>query len=217
MTDAADRAPVARGDRAYELIRDELLETGAVAGRRRLVERELAEELEMSRTPVREALRRLAHDGLIEIGATGAYVPRRASLRDIQECFELRVLFEPFAAELAARRPHDDVAPFLASASSLAESVGRANAGFHAAVAEASGNLVLAQLIAAVNDRVARQGIHPRLDDGTRSRFAADHHAVVAAIAGGDPEAAAEAMRHHLRLVQTLVEAEISSRRAGRG
>jgi DNA-binding GntR family transcriptional regulator len=50
-----------------------------------------------------------------------------------------------------------------------------------------------------------------------RSRFAADHHAVVAAIAGGDPEAAAAAMRHHLRLVQTLVEAEISSRRAGRG
>jgi DNA-binding GntR family transcriptional regulator len=64
---------------------------------------------------------------------------------------------------------------------------------------------------------VARQGIHPRLDDGMRSRFAADHHAVVAAIAGGDPEAAAAAMRHHLRLVQTLVEAEISSRRAGRG
>ena len=81
----------------------------------RLVEASIAREMDVSRTPVREALSRLKNDGLIRSARAGGYTIITPSLTDIREIFEIRRALEPvaFAKVVAAARPDDDDA-FLA-------------------------------------------------------------------------------------------------------
>jgi DNA-binding GntR family transcriptional regulator len=185
--------PARLSEQAYERIRAELLSGGRLSRVGRLVERDVARRLSMSRTPVRDALRRLASEGLIEpAGAGGGYVRRRPSVRDVRECYELRLLLEPVAAALAARRPRTSGGP-----------AGRSDAEFHTWVAEASGNPVLARALRAVDDRLAVVGEETPIDS------AASQRAVLDAVRRQAPDAAAEAMRAHLRLELELLEAAL--------
>ncbi len=90
-------------DRAYQLLLDHIL-SGEFDVERALSERKLADSLQMGRTPVREAIRRLTRDGLIEVRpARGTYV-RKLTLEDIREIYEARIGIEGMAAYLAAER-----------------------------------------------------------------------------------------------------------------
>src|SRR5437763_6343326 len=80
----------------------QLLRTGAFAPAQRLVDATIAQQLNVSRTPVREALSRLTADGLLETKAGGFQVVTPTS-QDMTEIFELRRLLEPPAAHQAAR------------------------------------------------------------------------------------------------------------------
>ncbi|MDG4864320.1 GntR family transcriptional regulator, partial [Streptomyces sp. T-3] len=103
----ADRPPGSqRGslrDRAYETLRRRIIEAQLQPGQR-LVERDLAAELEVSRIPLREALRRLEADGLVLL------VPHRGALvapftpTDVRDLFDVRESLESLAARLAAER-----------------------------------------------------------------------------------------------------------------
>jgi DNA-binding GntR family transcriptional regulator len=183
--------PVPLTEQAYERIRAELLAGGRLSHAQRLVERDVARKLSMSRTPVRDALRRLAAEGLIEPLPGGGYARRRLTDRDVRECYELRLLLEPVAAGLAARR---------AAASSNRPQGGSGasepyeRAGFHAWVAEQSGNPVLAQVLQAVSARLLVGEVSGILDDAP-----AAHEAIAAAIRSGDADAASEEMALHLR------------------
>lgn len=87
----------------YERIRDRVLNGQYVPGTR-LVERDLAAEFEVSRSPVREALRRLQHEGLAESLATRGVVVKKLTRKDVTEIFDLREALEGLAARLAAER-----------------------------------------------------------------------------------------------------------------
>lgn len=101
-----DLAPVPRvplGNRAYDQILEQIL-AGRIAAGEHLVEQALAGQLDISRIGVREALRQLAHEGLVEIIPNrGAYV-RRFTAADIEEVFRLRAALETMAAELVVGR-----------------------------------------------------------------------------------------------------------------
>lgn len=82
--------------------------SGELAGGTRLLEVPLAEELEISRTPLRDALSRLTEEGLLERGRAGGFVVRRFTIADAIDSIELRGLLEGTAARLAAERGVSD-------------------------------------------------------------------------------------------------------------
>lgn len=93
--------------RAYEEIRQAIVEGRYPAGQR-LVEKNLGEEFQVSRTPVREALRALESEGLIVSLPNKGAVVRSLSAQDIYDIYDLRVRLESLAAERAARDPQPD-------------------------------------------------------------------------------------------------------------
>ncbi len=82
---------------------------GGLPGGTRLYEVALSEELEISRTPVREAMSRLAEEGLLERAPGGGFQVRSFSLRDVTDAIELRGVLEGTAARLAAEQGADIV------------------------------------------------------------------------------------------------------------
>lgn len=83
---------------------------GGIAGGTRLYEVALSEELQISRTPVREAMSRLAEEGLLERAPGGGFMVRSFSLRDVTDAIELRGVLEGTAARLAAEQGADPAA-----------------------------------------------------------------------------------------------------------
>lgn len=182
----------------------------------RLVEQELAERLAMSRTPVREALHRLALMGYIEPSSGGGYVTRRFAARDVREHYELRALLEPQAAALAARRDPEAIERALA-APVIAEQdqSDLGNARFHTAVAELSGNRALTRVVATIARRLASLRIYAQGDEEEQRRLAAGHDEVVRAIRFREPDGAARAMAEHLAFARDLLLDRLA--RAGDG
>jgi DNA-binding GntR family transcriptional regulator len=97
-------ATVNLGDRVIEQIRTAVI-TGKLAPGETIRDVQLAEELGVSRTPVREALHRLQSDGLIEPGERTGWVVSRFTEQDVRELFQLRRLLEPVGLEELERDP----------------------------------------------------------------------------------------------------------------
>jgi DNA-binding GntR family transcriptional regulator len=100
---------------AYEQIRQAIVEGRYHAGQR-LVEKRLGEEFDVSRTPIREALRMLESEGLVVSLPNKGSVVRPLTAQDIYDIYELRVRLESLAAERAARNPTPEQLEVLASA-----------------------------------------------------------------------------------------------------
>ncbi|GAA1679118.1 GntR family transcriptional regulator [Fodinicola feengrottensis] len=210
----ADRASVrlpqrnVLSDDVYEsvkaLIMDHIVEPGA-----RMSIDGLARDLQVSPTPLREALARLESDGLVVKQPLRGY--RATPLLTTQELtalYDFRLLIEPWAAAHAAERVNDaGVAALEAEMDSGADvpesgeydtfkSLTMHDSRFHDLVAQLSGNEPL---------RLALERTHCHLhtfrlyySSGIGSQAVAEHRAVVKAIVGGRPEAAEKAMRRHL-------------------
>ena len=197
-----------------ERLRDDILARRLPPGTR-LVEIDLTARFAVSRGPVREALRRLAAEGLIEhVPHRGALV-RRLSPREIQELFEVRVELERLAARLAAQSANARMrARFAARIRPIFDDAPRSapqylleNADFHGAIMDLAGNrqlrdiamrLHLPLIMAQVGDILSAQV----LEDSVR-----EHRAIAAAIMTRDAVAAAHAMRAHLARAATLAMA----------
>lgn len=92
---------------AYERIRSAIVESRYAPGQR-LIEQKIAEEFELSRTPVREAIRRLEAEGLVVAERNRGAVVRSISADEVRDLYELRGRLESYAAELAAVRISDE-------------------------------------------------------------------------------------------------------------
>jgi DNA-binding GntR family transcriptional regulator len=171
------------------------LEPGAV-----LNERELAEQLGVSKTPVREALSLLNHEGLVQILPRQAYVVTPITVRDVHECFDLRLILECAAVELAAARITDaELAQLEAIVSGEAASEPVAgtldrNVDFHSLIARASGNERLTGLIEKL------LGEMPRLI--TVGYVPGEHEPLMKALRKRNPLHAKDAMREHIQHVK---------------
>ena len=174
----------------------------------KLVDRELAELLGVSRTPVREALGRLAMTGLIENRARRGYYVSRFSADEISDLYEFRVMLEVNAATLAARhaRPSDldefeHILGSLGCSSPeprhLATAV-RLDLEIHDLIARASGNRSLHQAIRSVLDKVM---CFVSVEIANREALAAAYHEhceLFQLIKGRDEEGAADLIRMHV-------------------
>jgi DNA-binding GntR family transcriptional regulator len=194
---------------AYRRLRERLV-SGHYQPGNRLTELGICEDLGMSRTPVREALRRLQSDGLVTATGRGVVVSS-LSQEEIQHALELHGALDALAARLTATAQRDgrlspaqvtelqDAGHRVAErgAADDAKGVWRANIDFHMLLAHLSGNPLLEDTI----ERTwARFAIVSLSNISHRSNLTPVHHdAIVAAIVAGEPEQAAEAAAEHVR------------------
>lgn len=193
---------------AVHAVLRERIASGRLAAGDWLRETHLAAELGTSRTPVREALRALAAEGLVElVHHRGARVVRW-SAADLDETYRLRALLEGEAAGLAARRAtSDDVAVMAAaqgryerSIADGAPTVERAgcNDAFHAAVLSASGSTRLPVLLAVLTSAPLRARAIGSYTADDLQRSVLQHRDVLTAVQQGDEALAVAAMRSHI-------------------
>lgn len=187
------------GEQIRELIYDGTFTPGA-----RLVERDLAERFGVSRLPVREALRVLGNDGLVEHLPSRGVVVRSLDRRQVEQLFDIREALEVLAARQAtesvaqggssraladiAREAHEALARGDEAAAAAA------NARFHDAILEASGNDLLQSMLEPLLGRL--HWLFRQISD--LGEVCDEHDGIAEAINAGDPEVAAERARAHV-------------------
>ena len=206
MTESVDFAT--KSDRAYARVR-ELILSGELAPGAVLPQAALARQIGVSTTPLREALRRLAQQGLVDLDAHRDARVTALDAAEARDLVELRQSLDPLAARLAAERRTaadlDRMRAALASLESLPSDPTAAQlAGhrrFHAAVYTAAQNRLLVQSLDGLWDKTDRYRRHA-LQLGRTGAEAADraeeHRLLLDAVADRDAEAAQALMHRHV-------------------
>ncbi|MEM6282111.1 MAG: FadR/GntR family transcriptional regulator [Chloroflexota bacterium] len=208
-----------------ERIRTQIIDGKLSPGDKLSNERELAAQYGVSRTVVREAIKTLKQEGLIEIRpGTGTFVVdgtgealtqsfglimsigKNKSLADI---VEIREILEPEIAALAARRATPQDIHAMKHAVSLMDAnltdiprYTREDHSFHLSLARATHNAIAPYLIASIVDLVHELREKIARVEGARERGQEHHHRIIAAVEAGDAEAARRAMQQHLEQVR---------------
>lgn len=199
--------------------------SGAIPGGTRLYEVALAEELAISRTPIRAALSRLAEEGLLERGRGGGFVVRSFALADVVDTIDLRGVLEGTAARYAAERgisPEQlaqaqailrDIDRVLFAQSIDMEAYSRLNTAFHNQLAAMSQSTTLQRELARITalpfaSPSAFLEDHDRLEalQRTLTVAQAQHIAILDAIAGRESGRAEALAREHARAARRNVE-----------
>jgi len=185
----------------------ELITEGVVAPGARLNERALCDRLGVSRTPLREAFRLLAADGLVELEPNRGARVVALSARDIREIFEVMGTLEALAGELACRRIGDhDVAELKAltfemlacHARSDLPAYYRINRAIHDRIAAAAGNEMLRRTYEALNTRIQNLRFRSNFDRAKWDLAAREHVEMVELLGRRDGEGLAALLRGHL-------------------
>ncbi|MFJ5174733.1 GntR family transcriptional regulator [Streptomyces griseoviridis] len=188
-------------ERVLATLRQDII-AGRLCPGDRLVERELAERLGVSRVPVREAIRALVAEGFVHFESARRTVVRRLTPTDVKELFELREALEVYAAGLAAARATPEALAELrallarsaaATEADDAEAITDINTLFHDRILALAGNSLLISVMEPVDGRLrwlTRQNEEwPQL--------LTEHRDLYNAIASGDPDRArAHALTH---------------------
>lgn len=203
---APGRKPRSRVEQAYREVRRRIL-GNVYPPNTRVLEQDLAADLGMSRTPVREALIRLEQEGLVEILPRHGMRVVPIALDDLREIYDVLICLESHAAAaLAARRPSDAEIHPLAEAVEAMETAlvvpdldawAAADARFHRLLLELNGNRRLMALAATVADQAHRARMATLRLRPLPTRSNEDHRAVVAAIRAGDAQTAGAVHRRH--------------------
>ncbi len=203
------RPALTKADYAYSEVRERIM-SGALPHGAVLNQEALAAELDVSTTPLREAMRRLSSEGLVVLGAHRDARVAPLTAAEARSLFEIRQQLDPLAVRLAAERRDDvDRARIREAAASLEPldagsglAALEAHRAFHAALYRAGHNDLLIGLLDGLwdkADRYRRAALEAREDSpDDRARVQAEHQAVMAAVLDGDPEAAEEHMRRHV-------------------
>lgn len=202
--------------RAYDAIKADILTCRYEPGSA-LYEGEIAASLGMSKTPAREALGVLAQEGLVIATPRQGYRVAEITLADVQEIFQMRLLLEPAAAELAAERAnpvHLQTLRELADADpddDYQESVFRIGR-FHAVLAEASGNARLASTLQRLLDGSQRLYFVGLDLESSAVSHHVGHRSLVDAILKGNHHLAGGIAREHVENSRLqIIEAILAS------
>lgn len=199
---------------------------------RALPERDLAEALGVSRTPMREAIRLLANEGLVQYTASRRPYVADPSLEEIFDYLRVQAALEALAGELACARITDAE---LRHIKNLNAAIGEADfdgAGddgdgkleafkddmaFHSAIVLASGNAALVETHARYNARLWRARFLSSQRKVSRESTRQEHQAIVEALLARDGPAASRALRKHLTTAETNIANSMAERRAETG
>jgi DNA-binding GntR family transcriptional regulator len=202
-------------ERVLAHLREEILANRLQAGSE-LQESALAAQLGVSRAPVREALGRLATEGLVVVRPRRGAVVRELSKDDFLEAYQVREALEAMAARLATFRLDSEELARLEQLTSTMEKHAEqdeidaffeANAAFHAALVDASGNRRLQELYAQLVGQMNRYRRRSLALRGSLHQSVAEHRTILAALAGRDPDRAARLVADHIRVPQQRLEA----------
>jgi DNA-binding GntR family transcriptional regulator len=193
------------GADAYQAILTEI-EHGRIAPGSRLTEAELAERLSISRTPVREALKRLEAQGLATHEPGRGMVVSLLDHDQLRELYDMREVLEGAAARHAAANASDaeialigEMAENEARLRGTAAAHAAANANFHRQIFRASRNRYLAQHLGQMRVSLTLLPHTTLAEPGRRKQAAAEHRAIAAAIADRDLDRAEALAREHIR------------------
>jgi len=210
--------PSTKSDFAYAWLREAIL-TGAYSPGTVLNQSLLAETLGISTTPLRESLRRLSAEGLVELESHRDARVTALSADEARGIIEMRRVLDPLSAELAAeRRTERDIEALVAAQERLeARSDGipsdgsavdvRAHREFHTILYRSSHNPLLVSTLDLLWDKAERYrtlGLQASVDsdeslEEKRKRKSADHAELVDSIKNGDAARAGEVMRRHIK------------------
>ncbi|MEL1133628.1 GntR family transcriptional regulator [Desulfitobacterium sp. THU1] len=191
----------------YQILRESIL-TGKYRPGERLLEQKLAQELEVSRSPVREALRMLEQDGLVVTMDNGSgTVVNPMEVEDIEEIYQCRIATEPYAGYLATLRIKvEEIEELnqlvqeaeLAYQNKDSERVVELNTLFHDQIVRISGNRRLSEIV----DKVRSLSILARNTEfmlySRPGDFLDEHKAIVEALAKKDPQRVESVIRKHI-------------------
>ncbi len=193
-------------DRVYAALRERIVD-GSLARGEKLRQEALADELGVSRTPLREALRRLAAEGLVDFHPNrGAHVAD-ISPEDVRAAYEARLILEPGAARLAAtRREPVQLAALRAALHAQQEAADQlasyaASRAFHLALVRGSGNDYLIRLAETLWVPGIAQAIYEKQVErpDLLATDLAEHERIAAAVEAGDVELAEALVRSHIQ------------------
>lgn len=190
----------------FESLREAII-SGQLRAGERLMEIQLAEEMGVSRTPVREAIRKLELEGLVAmIPRKGAYVAG-LSFKDIVDVFEIRSALEGLAAELAAERITDEELEELERyLVKIAEAIEKGDlekvvandTDFHSLLYQASRNQRLSQIINNLREQIQRFRTTSLSYPGRMKTALEEHRKIVEAISARDGELASKLAHEHI-------------------
>ena len=216
---ASQNTFLSKSDLAYAELREQILNGSLPAGSR-LAQYDLADSLNMSITPLREAIRRLSSEGLLTVEAHRDVRVSTMTADEARQLFEVRLSLDPTAAELAAgRRTDADITAMRAAVEQLlpvtrqwGEEALTAHRVFHQTLYRASHNALLIKMLDDLwdkSDRYRRLGLDLPPGDEPRTRDLEEHSRLVALIVAGEASQAAQLMREHVSnsLTATAVSA----------
>lgn len=221
---AADATPRSTADRVHYELRRELL-AGRLPYGERLVEEQLAERFATSRTPVREALRRLEADGHVVRDPGGGSRPNPPRVSAMRETYEVRIVLEELVVRRAATRGTGaDEEGLVRLAAEWADLRARwpevrdafaspdfvyADERFHERLARLSGNRAAVRHLREVNERIRVVRIHDFTSRDRIDATIAEHLEIAEAVVAGDADRACARMRAHVEHSAAVVERRI--------
>lgn len=209
-------------EKVYEHLKRDIYQ-GRLRTDKPVMESELADQLGVSRTPVREALRMLESEGLVVPQSGGGHLPIEISERDVHDAVASRLAIESVAVRLAAERASDDDLDQLdtinrrarsAIAAGLLGETMEANEQFHRTLARATESHLIEFLLARIYEYLL---VH-RILEGVREqryafqemrRFVAEHERIADAVRSRNPDDAEKEMRKHLEQLGTWYESSL--------
>lgn len=217
----SEARPVSATDRVFRSLREDIVAGRLPAGSHYSIYR-LADDLGVSRTPVREAVLRLADLGLVTIERNRGIQIRGVTVDDVRAVFELRVLLEtPAAAHAAA---HADAALTAdlrrllgqmreAAASDDIDRFATLDRALHARLGAVLGNAHWEEQMHRLRDAIVARGVSTIGRSRPMRAIADEHEPIVAAVEAGDAAAAAVAMTDHLVHTARLLAGQIAAER----
>lgn len=209
-------------EKAYSYVRERTLK-GIYSSGIRITEQEIADATGVSRTPVREALRRLQSEGFLTLIPNQGAAVTEWGTQHLDDIFELRAILEPYGAARAAERitatqlnelkalAQKQYDESLRRAPGYIRRIGELNSRFHRALLEHSGNARLVAMMPALIDAPLVLKTFSKYEDAQLVRSASHHVEIVSALEARDAPWAASVMRSHIQA------AHVSLRQIDRG
>jgi DNA-binding GntR family transcriptional regulator len=192
-------------------LRDDIL-SGGLAGGQRLSQEALADQFRVSRVPVRDALRQLQAEGLVDgNGRTGVTVAE-LSLSDLEELYDMRIALEPVLARLATPRMRpSDIEEMtrqleaMEAASEPSAAWFEAHGAFHRALNARAGRPRMLALVDQLRDQTERYVRRYQVIAGRTSQLGREHDLIHEAVLDGDAERVGAVVAEHMELVRDRV------------
>jgi DNA-binding GntR family transcriptional regulator len=202
--------------RVHDHLREEILSDRLPPGTE-LQEVALSQELGVSRGPIREALGRLAAEGLVTVRPRRGAVVRELSAKEFIEAYQVREALEVMAVRLAVPKLSAEgtaeMQRLIDEMTTLAEAGDvqgffEANTAFHQAFFDAAGNRMLADMHRRLRGQIDRHRLRSLKLRGNLQRSITEHKAILRAARTGDAERAAHLVSEHIRVPQIRLQVE---------